>query len=741
MDVIGRCKVDINSIKTKMPEIISNERIENHSIWQHIYSIRNHFESDKVFKKFRDTYDRTYPEPCFGNINRAVETFQDNFNEWLNELECSELIIKCYYKDNIISLVGFTDSASSCFLFPSEFVTVTEYRDYDFLTGQERKRLLEGQQKTAVENETNIINNDDISKNDLEIKQTQTQAKIDSLNQQLKDVQEAKVAGLIEIQAEIDAKMAELESKKEEMMSALNKKKVEMELALEKMKFDIFKLDSEIYAIRCYTGEILELKKIISGKCASLDTPMIFHQKMRYLDEELGKLASLYNVDYSDAQNFEEILKARKDIMEYFAPNERSIMLIRVSRTNKGYHHNYSGTSNSYNILNAYEKYHGQKVGIIIRDGDNLYIAWTDDERVYFSDDAFFKPGQTEATASDLAKLEKGKWESEEEYQKRMQSEKMKELRNQLGRYYVFTLLQGIIDRNIILFPEKVNIRTNSKYIVWSYADSWITTNEYGTFGEMIDRCNKSVKAGDMILTMDSIRPERAQGFYGTYVSQAYYNDRGRGEKNRTWDVSAGNNKIYPINLVEHSAKYHYTCWYDDEDEKSEETATWTDEEYKDILNREWEKYYYIYENIKKVENSDNYQFFISLEKNKNWETGKSARANFEVYRDEFINLTFMNSVWLTYVLTNHKEGSMYIHGESIDFAYIIPYIKKALEHTREREQQFASWLEKIDKNILKDDKWPVKLSEWMLSEDIHNFSEFRAKQFAKHYNKTQLSQ
>jgi hypothetical protein len=311
----------------------------------------------------------------------------------------------------------------------------------------------------------------------------------------------------------------------------------------------------------------------------------------------------------------------------------------------------------------------------------------------------------------------------------------MQELRRQLGRYYVFTLLQGMIDRNVINFPEKINIRSNSKYIVWSYADGWITTNEYGTFSEMIERCNKSVKSGDMILITDSIRPERASGFYGEYVSQAYNNDRGRGEKNRTHDVYARDNTIYPVNLVEHIAKYKYDVEYDKDLEIIKgKKEIWTDAEYKEVVNRDWNRYSYELKNIKKQEGTDEYNIFISLEKSENWMTGKCARANFNVCSDEFINLTFMNSVWLEYVLTNHKGGEIYIHGEYVDFAYVIPYIKNALAHVRKREVQFADWIKQIDSTVLQDEKWQVKLTEWMLENDIHNFSEFRAKQFVRYY-------
>ena len=737
MNIIGRCIINVDFIKKNMPQIIKDEYTSEdkdikRKYWQHLYSIWGNNQRDNDFKIINSAYNMSFP--CFQRNTSQNDDFQKNFNKWLEEINNNELVLKCYYKDDLIAVVGYSYSEKSCFMFPVEFVTVKEYKNYDKLTGTERRQMLTGAYETVNAKNREMINYDESAKTELLRQKTEKQKQVEKLQEQMQDVKNAKTEELAELQAEIDKKIAELEDKKKNMMSVLEKKKSAMELALEKMNFDIFKLDSEIYAIRCYTGEVLELKKVCSGKCANEDTPMIFHQKMRYLDEELGKLASLYNVDYSDVNLFEEILKERRDIAEYFAPSDRSVMLVRVSRTNRIYGH-----SEKYlNMLECYKKYHGAKVGIIIRDGENLYIAWTDDDRIYFSDDAFYKPGEIEVSACDLVKLEKGRYETEQEYQKRMRSEKMKELRNQLGRYYVFALLQGIIDRNIIKFPEKIYIKKTSPYIVWSYADGWITTNEYGTFTNMIERCNKSVKAGDMILMTDSARPERATSFWGSgaWVSQAYHNDRGIGDKNRTHDVMAYNNEIYPVNLVKHTAKYEYDITYNSE-ETEKRCNVWDDSEYREFANRkDWSRYAYVIENIKKQEGTDEYEIYISLEKNENWMTGKSSRANFNVYKDEFINLTFMNSVWLEYVLTNHKDGRIRIHGETVDFAYVIPYIKRALAYVKKREEQFAEWIKQIDETVLNDKKWPVKLSEWMLTNDIHNFSPFRAKQFTNYYNK-----
>ena len=74
--------------------------------------------------------------------------------------------------------------------------------------------------------------------------------------------------------------------------------------------------------------------------------------------------------------------------------------------------------------------------------------------------------------------------------------------------------------------------------------------------------------------------------------------------------------------------------------------------------------------------------------------------------------------------------------GESVDFAHTIPYLKTALAHVRKREQKCAEWIEKISADILTDSEWPVRLTEWMLENDYHNFSQYRMKQFCGYITK-----
>ena len=374
--IIGRCKLDVDAILAEMPEIIvmetsdiSTDKYKKiwHSHYEGIYK-RLDTEDAEAFSK---AYDRTFSSYAGTHIydlsaeqvlEKTREEFTKSFTEDLYAAELMHIEFKCYLQTESLSMISPSGETGSFWLIPSRFVKVEEYRDYSDLSGAERTAAINSITGTA-----DIIVSGDMSFKDAVALKGDAQAALDSIKAEIEDVKESRTEELSSIQAEIDRLTAELESKKRSILDELDGRLREMNGKLEEMEAAVFKLDSEIYAIRCYIGEIAEVNQIRSGNAGKTDSPIVFYQKLRYLDEELGKIASLYNVDFSDAKFFEEILKCRDDVLNAFLPAQRSIALVRVSRSNKGYMR-----TEFPGLLKTYEKYHGKKVAILIRDGERL---------------------------------------------------------------------------------------------------------------------------------------------------------------------------------------------------------------------------------------------------------------------------------------------------------------------------------------------------------------------------------
>lgn len=535
-----------------------------------------------------------------------------------------------------------------------------------------------------------------------------TEQELSDLESQLRDAREERSAELAALKAEVERAMKALKEKKQALMDTLSAKKKELQLQVEAMNDQIFLLESQIYAIRCYAGEVVNFAQLRKGSNAANTEPIVLHQKLRFLDEEMGRLTSIYELDCSELRYFEEFLTASPVALEVFAPNERCVTLVRLSRTGQRFQ-----MSDKYaNMLEEYRLFHGNTVGIVIRNGENVYIGWTDAEQVHVTDDFIMEidPKAFHVNNDFIGQ------ETEAQREKRLIEERAiaRQVASELvSRIFIFNILQGIVDNSDLLpLPEGITISRESDYVKFSMADKWLSDNRFGSFADIITRCNKpQLRKGDSILTVQFLRPDNGKSIY-----KQWRNDRGRGEKNRTWDCSVSDCHVYPINMVEYDEPRQRTYYR----YKGMRFVTNGDgsslSENCEIIETKWE--------------SDPH-FFVSVQKRES--NSGTARANFEIYPDEVINLTYMNSVWLEYAINNRNLGGWIVGGKAVDYAYGIRYLTTALEQVRRREAEEAGLLNEADPSFISTHPdWPVQLSEWKLATGTRHLSPCSTKRFLR---------
>lgn len=535
-----------------------------------------------------------------------------------------------------------------------------------------------------------------------------TEQELSDLESQLRDAREERSAELAALKAEVERAMKALKEKKQALMDTLSAKKKELQLQVEAMNDQIFLLESQIYAIRCYAGEVVNFAQLRKGSNAADTEPIVLHQKLRFLDEEMGRLTSIYELDCSELRYFEEFLTASPVALEVFAPNERCVTLVRLSRTGQRFQ-----MSDKYaNMLEEYRLFHGNTVGIVIRNGENVYIGWTDAEQVHVTDDFIMEidPKAFHVNNDFIGQ------ETEAQREKRLIEERAiaRQVASELvSRIFIFNILQGIVDNSDLLpLPEGITISRESDYVKFSMADKWLSDNRFGSFADIIKRCNEpQLHKGDSILTVQFLRPDNSKSIY-----KQWCNDRGRGEKNRTWDCSVSDCHVYPINMVEYDEPRQRTYYR----YKGMRFVTNGDgsslSEDSEIIETKWE--------------SDPH-FFVSVQKTES--NSGTARANFEIYPDEVINLTYMNSVWLEYAINNRNLGGWIVGGKAVDYAYGIRYLNTALEQVRRREAEEAGLLNEADPSFISTHPdWPVQLSEWKLATGTRHLSPRSTKRFLR---------
>jgi hypothetical protein len=130
------------------------------------------------------------------------------------------------------------------------------------------------------------------------------------------------------------------------------------------------------------------------------------------------------------------------------------------------------------------------------------------------------------------------------------------------------------------------------------------------------------------------------------------------------------------------------------------------------------------------MEDSFEQTVYVSLEKGENWETGKKSRANFELYSDEYLNLTFLNTVLLKYVITTRNLGARDTY-DGRNFSGLLPYLNRAMEFLKEREKEEEKLLSKY-MNL--PNEWQMDVSRFKMEKNVHRLSDYQAKRFCKWY-------
>lgn len=603
------------------------------------------------------------------------------------------------------------------FLIPASFVKAVPFKDYSDIP------LSQLRLKGGMGVELPLALSDDVTENVMKDRLKNEEVRLESALKEIEDKKKEKEAKIEEMKRQIELKYAGA-------LAELQKKAEELELQKKRLEGEIFLLDTEIYGIRCFFGETVNFTKLVSGKNEDVNEPVVLHQKVRFLDEEMAKYVSLYDFDETDCDQFEKLIQSREDMRNLFFAEGKSISLIRISRDGKqyasgrDYHADSKGNVFVRNVMNIYETYHGTKMAILIRNGENCYIGWTELERVNIADgNAFLNPQEQYVEQIE----EECDWKGD-----KFVKTKSTEKEEVASRYFIFSILQGVIlNSKLIELPQDVDIFHNaSNYVIYSLADTWITDNRFGTLTDILERTSDNLyMKGDYILTTQSLRAE------GRY--ERYNNDRGRGYANRTHDVYARDNTIYPVNLVDNipCKKIYY--------ESKQKVGTGI---YRAKTEQKWKKEYDFcdtWEEFLKHRNTEDYEFrlleikdsakqniFVSLEKTKNWCTGKASRANFQLFTDEYINLTFLNTVYLKYIIVNRQIGNGRFGKNIVNFSYMIPYLNHAMDFLKEREKMEYDLIRKELKHI--PDEWQVKLSEWKMEQNVHMMTAYQAKRFVK---------
>lgn len=616
---------ELDKIMVEKEELINPQNKES---FEKAYS---DYSEHETFFRDREYYDEKTKQK-FKNDISFINNYITSINSKYNLIDTADNIAIIQYGEKIFPIFNY-----------QEYLDIVEIEEMSDKTIFELKNKM---LQTNGSSPLTVMLKDDVSADEIKKETSSLNEELSKTKKEISDIYRGENKELKSLQEEIDRLKQSLEQKKENMLKEINKKKEEMELKIKALNKKLTILKDTIYTIQCYLGETIEFFQIRSGINADDNKPIIINQKMKFLDEDLGQLASLYfNGDnLNDYSMFEELLRYNNTALEYFCPFDKCISFFRCSKDNRQYF------VNGKNMLENYILLHGTKIGFILRNGENVYLGYTDDEKVFLNDDVFLK-SKIEIVPDDDKKVRQSSY---------------KEL---ASRMFIFSILQGLLEKEeIIKFPEKVDIFNTSdsnKYIKWNYAEGWIEDNRFGTFSNLVTKLNQIKTVGDKILVIADLQETN---------EKRGESDRGNAEYvNRTYDCVVDNG-LNTINFI----------------------------------------------------NKENTVFVAAVKQNSEY----GSTSNFLLDSNEYINLTYMNSEWLKYFISTKSIGDF-----KGNYAYIVRYLKMALDYLVKREQSEENLIKQHYPNINKVEQWVVILSHWKLLNHVRAITPYQAKRFAKYLN------
>ena len=378
---------------------------------------------------------------------------------------------------------------------------VVEIYSKAYIVPEELLEFVEHSGDTAIGAELMVKATNQLTlKNDLE----ETKKLIEKVSDFEDEAFAGQLAAINNLKAEMEAKITAMYEMQAKMMAELQSK-------IQLYEHELLVMRSDLTAFEYRNGLTVNFMNIHKGANAPINQPIIIHQKLIYLDEDLPRLTDLYDVN---SGSLEVAIKNSPALLEHICPTSKGITFLKM-RNSTGYFE----LDNT--VMEFVQNVMPNEVGVLIRNGENTWFTWLDSQDISLSTDSFTSKSSDEKTSVSLLQ----------------------------SRYYLFNLIMGLIERNEILQLD--HVPTNmfaDPGIIWSSADSQITDSTYVELGKIISILNRYSKTDDPIYVLNSFKDNaKYTGRYGGGTTE-----RGRGDNALTDNtrVDKGLNKIKGIDYL-----------------------------------------------------------------------------------------------------------------------------------------------------------------------------------------------
>ena len=551
-------------------------------------------EASKIFKEYRELKDKQEKEErtrlskviSYATLKldaltedmdeRVKDFYKDNKDklcysgEIITREYCSQYLSgrrgEFFLTEDLINFLQLNSEHKVKIMAIYEGFAIIEVYSKAYIVPEELLAIVEQTDDVAIGNEIVVK-----SYNQLVLKDQLEDAK-DLIDKVSKFEDEAFAGQLEEInnlKAEMEARITAVYELQAKMMAELQEK-------IKAYEHELLIMRSDLTAFEYRNGLTVNFMNIHKGTNAPTQQPIIIHQKLIYLDEDLPRLKDLYD-EY--AGSLEVAIKHSPALLEHICPTSKGITFLKMR--------NSAGRFDLNNtVMEFVRDTMPNEVGVLVRNGENTWLTWLDSQDISLSEDSFTSKSSDEETSLSLVQ----------------------------SRYYLFNLIMGLIERNQILQLDHVPTNMFSDPgIIWSNADSQITDSTYVELAKIIPILNQYSKADDPIYVLNSFTDSATYtGRYGPGTTE-----RGRGDNALTDNTSVkeGLNKIKGIDYFSNFTYRFYvggekSLWHwDDDKSKISPSLYIKNDEFINLkfINSNLVNYYIHTKRIGRISNSGRY--------------------------------------------------------------------------------------------------------------------------------------
>lgn len=187
------------------------------------------------------------------------------------------------------------------------------------------------------------------------------------------------------LKAEMEAKITAVYELQAKMMAELQEK-------IKRYEHELLIMRSDFTAFEYRNGLTVNFMNIHKGTNAPAQQPIIIHQKLIYLDEDLPRLKDLYD---EHAGSLEVAIKHSPALLEHICPTNKGVTFLKMR--NSAGHFELNNT-----VMEFVRDTMPNEIGVLIRNGENTWLTWLDSQDISLSEDSFTSKSSDEETSLSL---------------------------------------------------------------------------------------------------------------------------------------------------------------------------------------------------------------------------------------------------------------------------------------------------------------------------------------------------